>query len=423
MRTVLLMARKEVLEHLLSLRFAVCALMLCGLTGVSVYVMYRDYRVRMDNHAVLDPRATPKAGEEGVLAVVAPQPLSIFARGLDEVLDRGYTITAFLGITPHDRQTPAVSLFSLVAAPDLLYVVKVMLSLIALLLAYDSVSGERERGTLRLVLSFSVSRGEVVAGKMLGGLVTATLPFLLAVAASVTALRVAGGVDLGGEQALRLALMLASALVYASLFFALGVLVSALSRFSAQSLVILLFAWAVVVFAVPNLGHLIAARLRPLPSAESQEALRMQAFARSRFLSIRSGGRDPAGSPEAFNGEYDRLVEQYRARLDALVSTSRRLCRLSPAASLTYVFTDLAGTGVHDLRRLNGQLMQYKAAQLSALTAGGDRGAVPPPRFGYLAEGLGGVWRRVMPDLLLLVVTAALLFLAALAAALRTDPR
>ncbi len=422
MRPLLLLARKEVMEHVLSLRFVVCALMLGGLTAVSVFVMYRDYRVRMENHAVLESRATPRAGEGGVLAVVAPRPLSIFARGLDEVLDRGYTITAFRGIIPHDRQTPSVSLFSLVAAPDLLYVVKVMLSLVALLFAYDSVSGERERGTLRLVLSWPVSRGQVVAGKMLGGLATATVPFLVAVAASLAAVRAAGGVDLGAGQALRLALMLLTAVLYACLFFALGVLVSALARSSPQALVILLFAWAVVVFAVPNLGQLAAAQLRPLPSAESQEALRIQAFARTRFLAIRSGGRDPAGSLEAFNGEYDRLVEQYRARLDALVTASRRLCRLSPAASLTYVFTDLAGTGILDLRRLNGQLMQYKSAHLPALIAQSDAGA-PPPRFSYLPESLDGAWRRVILDVMLLAMTSAGLFLAAAVAALRTDPR
>lgn len=422
MRALLLLAQKEVMEHLQGLRFAVCALMLGGLTAVSVFVMYRDYRVRMENHAVLASRATPRAGEEGVLAVVAPRPLSIFARGLDEVLDRGYTITAFRGITPHDRQTPSVSLFSLVAAPDLLWVVKVMLSLIALLFAYDSVSGEREQGTLRLVLSFAVSRGQVVAGKMLGGLATATVPFLVAVAAALVAVRAAGSVDIGAGQVLRLALMLLAALLYACLFFALGVLVSALAKSSPQALVILLFVWAVVVFAVPNLGQLAAAQLTPLPSAESQEALRVQAFARNRFLAIRSDGHDPAGTPEAFNGEYDRLVEQYRARLEALVTNSRRLCRLSPAASLTYVFTDLAGTGVEDLRRLNGQLMQYKSAHLPALIAQRDAGAAPP-RFSYLPESLDGAWRRVIVDLLLLAMTSAGLLLAAVVAALRTDPR
>jgi hypothetical protein len=420
---VLLLARKELLEHLLSLRFAVCASMLGGLVLVSGFVMYGDYRVRMENHAVLEARAVPRPGEEGVLAVVAPRPLSILARGLDEVLDRGYTITAFLGIEPHERQTPAISLFALMAAPDLLYVVKALLSLVALLLAYDSISGERERGTLRLMLSFPLSRGQVVAGKMLGGLLAVTVPFLLAVLVSLTAIRAGGRVAFGSQELVRLVLMLLAAVLYASLFFALGVLVSALCRSSPQALVILLFAWALLVFAVPNLGQLVAAELQPLPSAETQEALRMQTFARNRFIAIQSRGEDPAGSFRAFNQEYDRRVEEYRARLEALVQTGRRWCRLSPAASLTYVFTDLAGTGIGDLRRLNAQLMQYKSAHLPELIVSLHGGEAAPPRFTYQPEGQSGAWRRVRLDLLLLAGTALVLSLAAVSAALRTDPR
>lgn len=111
MKPVLLVARKEILEHLLSLRFHVCAVMMAALLALSVFVMFQDFRVRMENYGVLQARATPRAGEYGVMAVVRPQPLSIVARGLDEVLDRGYDITAYSGITPTIVKRPRSASF------------------------------------------------------------------------------------------------------------------------------------------------------------------------------------------------------------------------------------------------------------------------------------------------------------------------
>ncbi len=424
MKTVLLVAQKEILEHLLSLRFHVCAVMMAALLALSVFVMFQDYRVRMENYGVLLARAVPRAGEYGVMAVVRPQPLSIVARGLDEVLDRGYDITAYSGITPHERQTSSHSLFSLFTPPDLMYLVKVLLSLLALLFAYDAVSGEKERGTLRLIFSWPVSRGQVVAGKMIGGLAVVIVPFVLMVGALLVAVTLTGDVHLDRNDAVRLGLMLVAALCYIAIFFAMGVLVSARSSSSPRALVVLLFLWAVIVFAVPNIGQLVAAQISPVPAADTQEALRTQAFAKNRFLDIQSHGRDPNGSAGAFNSEYDRLVEQYRVRLEALVATSKSVCRLSPAASLTYVFTDLAGTGIGDLRRLNAALVQYKTGNLTTLVQQLDRRSQPPPPFQFFPASLGDAWRQGLGvDLILLAIMASVLFAAAAIAALRTDPR
>ncbi|MEK7407478.1 MAG: ABC transporter permease subunit [Acidobacteriota bacterium] len=420
----LLIARKELLDHLLSLKFHVCMAAMAVLLGLSGYVMYRDYQLRMENYSVLRERARLRPGEMGVMAVVEPRPLAVFAKGLDEMMTRGYTVTAYAGIEAHTRQTPAESLFALFSPPDLLYIVKVLLSLIALLFAYDAVSGERENGTLKLVLSASISRGQLVAGKMLGGLAAITLPFLAVLGAALLALATRPGIRLGSDEFQRLAVMVLAALLYTALFFALGVLVSAMARSSAGALMIALFLWAALVFAVPNVGNLVAEQLRPLPSAETQEMLRRQEFAKNRFLWIQSKGRDAAGGPEAFNREYDRLIEDYRNRLDGTIELSKAICRVSPAATLSYVFTDLAGTGLSEQRRLTRALMDYKSRNLPALIQQGGRDAPPPAVFEFAparaAEALSG---GVLLDLGVLALSCAAVFALAAFRCLRVDPR
>jgi ABC-type transport system involved in multi-copper enzyme maturation permease subunit len=233
-RIALLIARKEILDHLLSLKFHVSLAVMAVLLALSAYVMYSDYRLRQENYAVMRERAKPRAGELDLMAVVEPRPLSVFARGLDVAMTRGFDITFYSGIVPHSPQTPALSLLGLFTAPDLLYVVKALLSLITLLFAYDAFTGELENGTLKQVLSGAVSRTGFLGGKMLGGYAVIALPFLFTLGVVLAALLTRPGIILTGDDAVRLLIMAGAALVYIALFFSLGMLVSALARGSAS---------------------------------------------------------------------------------------------------------------------------------------------------------------------------------------------
>jgi ABC-type transport system involved in multi-copper enzyme maturation permease subunit len=421
---VLLIARKEILDHLLSLKFYICLVMLAALVGLSSFVMYRDYQLRMENYTVLRQRAQPRPGESDLLAVVPPRPLSIFAKGLEDIMDRGYTVTSYHGIGAESRQTPGKNLFILFAAPDLLYIVKVLLSLIALLFAYDAVTGEKEKGTLKIMLSSALSRGQVVTGKMLGGLAVVFVPFLVVFMMALLVLVTRPTIAVGALELSRLSLMVLATLLYVVIFYALGVLVSARARSSASALVVLLFLWAVIVFAVPNAGNLMAEQFTPIPSAETQEMRRHQEFAKNRFISIQSRQRDPAGSLQAFNREYDRLVEDYRAKLDRLVTTSKAICRLSPAAIVGYVFTDLAGTGLVEQRRLSRALMDYKSRNMEALLRQNQPGAPAPTTFEFPQLSLGTVFEQgTLSDFALLILISGGVFVTAVFSFLKTDPR
>lgn len=424
---VWLIARRELLDHLLSLKFHVSVIAMAILLGLSAFVMYRDYLLRMEIYASLRERARPRPAEAGLLAVVEPRRLSVFAKGLDEILDRGYTVTSYDGIQPHEWQTPVARIFALFAPPDLLYVVKALLSLIALLFAYDTVSGEKESGTLKLVMGSPVSRGQFAAGKMLGGLLAVLLPFFaiwVAVLGVLTTRLSGGGVAFSADDFARLALMFLATLLYIAAFFSLGTLVSALSRTSAASLVVLLFFWAATVFALPSVGDLVAEQISPPPSAETQELLRRQAFVKDRFLAIKSHANDRERSADSFNREYDRLVEDYRARLDATIATSRLLCRLSPAATLTYIFTGLAGTGLSEQRRLGLALMEFKSRNIQSLLQVNKLTVPAFTSFEFPPLRLSEVFREgALADFAILAFTCGGLFVAGVFAFLKVDPR
>ena len=133
-----------------------------------------------------------------------------------------------------------------------------LLPLIALMLAYDAVVGEAERGTLLLLLSYPVPRWAVILGKFLGHLGILALALLVGYGGPcllVALTRSSAPADwaaLGG--------LLASSLLLGGAFLALGYLVSTLVRERATAVGLAIGLWLamVVLYDLGLLALLVA---------------------------------------------------------------------------------------------------------------------------------------------------------------------
>jgi Cu-processing system permease protein len=141
-----------------------------------------------------------------------------------------------------------------------------LVPLIALMLSYDAVAGEMERGTMLLLLTYPVRRSQVLLGKFLGH--TAILAFATVVGygAAGAAIELMGG---GGSWSAFTAMMLSSVLLGCA-FLALGYLISTLVRERATAAGVAVVLWlgfvllydlALLGLLVADKGHLIGADL------------------------------------------------------------------------------------------------------------------------------------------------------------------
>jgi Cu-processing system permease protein len=163
---------------------------------------------------------------------------------------------AFLGAAPSGRigagalEVVVVSLSSLSIF---------LLPLIALLISHDAVVGEVERGTMLLLLSYPISRWQVVLGKFLGQVAILALATVLGYGAAGTALALAGhGVSAADGSAF--ALMIGSSVLLGAAFVALGMLASTLvrDRGTAAGLAVGLWLLMVLIWDMALLGLLVA---------------------------------------------------------------------------------------------------------------------------------------------------------------------
>ena len=410
-------ARKEIASNLLSYKFFIVLLLIVLLVAMSLFIMHRDYKQRMADYQAI----RPKPGEP--IALVTPSPLSIFAKGLDDAITRSFEID-LIGITVRAGQSSGNIVYSFFPAPDFLYVVRVVLSLVALLFGFDQVSREREQGTLKLLLGSSVSRAKVLVGKWIGNFLSLSIPFLLVTLLGTAVLFLDREVHFSSGQLGRLVLILALSLLYLGFFLSLGMLVSALTRRAATSIIILLFIWALFVFIIPNLGTLAARQFVSVPSVRALSEKRQQTWTREVVVSIKDGAW--ADHFRAISSENDKLENDYRLRFERLVRLSRDINRISPAASFLDAASEVAGTGIGEGSRLKGEVVRYKDSIIDQLIAGQDSGKrdAQYPAFSYAPRPLAEVFAGgALFDTVWLVFFNILSFALAYVAFVRYDVR
>ena len=160
------MIQKEIMQHILSVRFVALLLMCLLLIPLTLSINYRNYRQNLVDYQeavklanIEEKTVNPKMPLEPELEIsklfLKPPPLSVFANGLGDALP------SYLGMTRNGiiQGAPVLvsdSLSYLFGHLDFLFLVGTVFSLLALLFTFDAVAGEREAGTLRVTLANSL---------------------------------------------------------------------------------------------------------------------------------------------------------------------------------------------------------------------------------------------------------------------------
>lgn len=136
-----------------------------------------------------------------------------------------------------------------------------LVPLIALLLAFDAIAGEIDRGTLQLVLASPASRGAVLVGKFLGHV--AVLGIAVSFGYGIAGL-VAYFANGGGDASAFVGVgrLIASSMILGATFIAIGYIASASVRQTgtAAALAIAIWLFAVVLYDLALLGGLLASQ-------------------------------------------------------------------------------------------------------------------------------------------------------------------
>jgi ABC-type transport system involved in multi-copper enzyme maturation permease subunit len=401
--------RKEFVQNLLTTRFFTCLFLSLLLIVIGALVGSREYRERLAEYDGIQAGEREKLSEVRVFSHIRPvvsrrpSPLLLFNRGYAERV--GTTVRITHTDVPWRAEGGGLEneLLALFPTFDLIDVARYVLGLLALLLSFDAVSGERESGTLRLVLSNPVSRGRLALAKYLGGTVTLLVPLATGFLVALLFLNLRAPVGLAGDEWARALLIVLAAGLYLSAMLLVGLVLSSLCRRSSTALMLSMLVWLMVVVIIPNLATFLASQAIEV---ETYRALRLREDALREETEAVIAAFEERLPPSRMMGElciygvdeevlvrlgrperYEWLTEYYAYRNEAWLRCADRVrdarrehffqlsrqaelaagvSRLSPAWLVDIVTQNLAGSSLRDhedfmeaARRYRGELVDY----------------------------------------------------------------
>ena len=372
-------AKRELYDNLNSLRFALATVLLLGLMLTNAVVHLREHPERVQKYGedvAAHQNRLKSYAEESLYRLAQKGPGDLYKKpsSLHFCAARSEAfLAAHVSGNAHAwswQERGLVNFWALgypsaspnrdnldpdVTKVDWGFIISYVLSLLALLFTFDSISSERERGTLRLMLANAIPRHTVLIGKFLGALISISIPFTLAVLVNLLVISTSSNVYLGADAWGRLGIIYFIALLYSCLFLALGLLVSARVQRSAVSLVILLLAWVTLVVFMPGTLASIAGRSSSLRADIGfWERSSKLFFERRDEYDARwhEAGGDRRKQLQ-LSGEYvikdaervQRLREERLKRRISQVNRARTIACLSPVTIVEHLLESFAGTG------------------------------------------------------------------------------
>ena len=373
--------QKEIMHHILSVRFVALLLMCLLLVPLTLSINYRRYSQNLVDYQESVKRERTEAKENPPNAsdpntevsklFLKPTPLSVFANGLEDALP------TYLGMTRNGvRQGSAgvsqASVAYVLGNLDFLFIVGTVFSLLALLFTFDAVAGEREAGTLRINLSNPLPRDVFLWSKLIGGYIVFVVPFLVSFLLGLLLL-VWQGFPLGELKVAGpvLGLTLIS-LLYIAVFFAIGVVISTYLDNAKTALIVAFTFWVFAVLIAPRGAFVVAKLVAPTRTQQAvymeKTALRnnltkdrdekifkkmTETFAGSEGIFIRSDDErmDELKKPineqfrQEFQNQTDKIDRDYQREKDRQEHVGETLSRIVPTSSLTYIAMNLTQTG------------------------------------------------------------------------------
>lgn len=384
---------KELKAIVLSPKFATTLGVCTVLMLLSVLIGIREYHASVRQYQAAqqlndqEMRQQTSWNRFSSKAYRPPDPMQVFVSGVTFDVGRWSEISGSLPIKLEGSTYSDDPIFALFRYFDFAFVVQFVFSLLAILFTYDSICGERESGTLKLVFSNSVPKAQYLLAKAAGAVSGLIVPILLPILLSLLLVRVSG-VPLSTANWVSVMGLIAMSLLYFCAFIMIGLLISAITRSSNVSFLVSLVVWVVFVLIIPRVGVILAGQMTQIPSYSEVEGQRA-AFAQDKMNQLQqllNGGAErtvsrKGGACEIQAGkdmmalidsatkantaavaEYEaKLMNDYRQRKASQERMGMMLSRFSPSSAYQLVAQTLAGTDLGLKARYEDAMVAYRA--------------------------------------------------------------
>jgi hypothetical protein len=322
------------------------------LVGVDDYLDRRAlYQARRDADAEQDHSDSIQTYSQSRVSFHRPPEFfSVIANGLGERFGSAVTVFGRYGPPRLMSRSRANFLLPESRTIDFTFVLVVAASLLAMLLTSDALAGERQSGTLQLILAHSLPRRKILVGEYLGAMVSLMVPVIVSLSLAGVLLVVRGVCEPNAALAGRLLMFICLMAAVISIFVLLGLCCSAGARDPATALVVGLLLWILLSTVYPNVVVWLMQEQTRTGRSTNLEA--------ESLLTREVGGRDPNDTSE----EARQTLETFRNRNLERAEQINTLSRLAPFSCALLAGQVIAGTDLGEYRQFLAEALRLDQA-------------------------------------------------------------
>jgi ABC-type transport system involved in multi-copper enzyme maturation permease subunit len=396
---------KEIQEIVTNTRSLFVLLICVLLVPLGLYVSTKEYEQNKtaykDAKQMYEERNKDNKRMEFVAeGYIPPSPLSIFSSGLSVYFPNKITADSH-GIWHAEKDyginNPIALLFGKI---DFYFIITIILSLLAFMVTFNSITGEKENGTLRLMLANAVPRWNIIFAKITGSYTVFLVSFLVGIISGLVLLTLTTSVPiLSANYLVPFLVIMIISLLFLFILFNMGILLSIKTKNSGASITASLLLWILIAIIIPKVSPMIAQIIYPIETEEvvtKQKNMKRDEI-RLEFDKIRGELMKNIMSDRGINLEardfwtigndsesqaalniYDEKIVEVKRKYDeiensAIViiekdyhnqqlvqqSISKNISRISPIGCYTYLISDLTNTGLLELSNIESNARQF----------------------------------------------------------------
>jgi len=228
----------------------------------------KDFNIRQQNY-INDVEQVKNENKDienysflGVDVVRLPRLTSIFHEGHTHTFGTFIKVMLFDKISEaYDNSAAANQVYKYPLRMDITYLITFFMSLFVLIISFDTVNGEKEAGTLKVLFVYPIKRIHFVLKKIIGNLLFITIVFGVPYILSLIYLLIAFNNYFNAEFMQFAFVYFAYTLIYLFVISLMGILFSTLTQSSARSLIFVLVFWISFSIIIPICYNLLSTKL------------------------------------------------------------------------------------------------------------------------------------------------------------------
>ena len=461
---------KEIQEQMISTKMAIAAsiiLLMMMANGVIFNIQYANKLNKYDNEQIesTDALRSSVSSLWNLLfhhqkLLKPPSKLAFISDAEERVLPNGLWIDYFEESQPefYKGQNRYFSRFSSI---DWSFIMIYILSFISIAFSYNTFSGEKVKGTLKLMMSNSMSRGSLILGKFMGIVVCITIPLIIGMLLDLIIIQLFSNIVFTGADLWIIFIFGITALLFISLNVLLGFFISCLTMKPVHSLNVVLILWILLNIIVPSVSWILSKKMVAVPSEANitqyaydtaREANRKGGYSWN-FNSSWQGNPPPenlksrAKGVQVLTSVQQEIMQNYLQDKFRQTELAIRLSKISPFSLFRFIGESLSDNGFQGFSNFYQQLRRYRTTfndflfqkdqqdpdsyhliwneSWASRTFSSVKSVAfeEIPRFEYRPPSVSELLKSTLADILILVLWNLVLFTGTFVAFIRYDVR